>query len=109
MLCRVLYVKWYVFPFVALAFVAFFCVFIALQLFYCDADWNFVTKILDAIAETTLGKSSDGYVFAVNGALFTFMIAVVIPNLWVKPWDKEKRDMDKQDRIEKYIKKNKLL
>lgn len=101
--------KWYIFPIITITLVVAYCLFIALQLICCDADWNFVTKILESIGETTLGKNSDGYVLAIDGAIFTIIVGFIVPNLWVKPWDVEKRIKDKEQRIEKYISKNKLL
>lgn len=101
--------KWYVFPTIALFFALAFVVFVILQFVCCDASWNIVTKLSNYIAETTFGKNVDGYIAVIDGALFAMLGSLVFPMLWVKPWNKEKRDADKQRRLEKYIKKNKLL
>lgn len=104
-----LILKWYVFPIVtALLCVAYF-IFLVFQFIACDADWNFVTKIIEAIGETTFGKKVDGYIAIIDSGIFVFLTSIVIPNFFVKPWDKEKRNADKQKRIEKYIVRHKLL
>lgn len=104
-----LILKWYVFPIVTALFCITYIAFLALQFVACDADWNFVTKIIEAIGETTFGKTVEGYIAIIDSGIFVFLTSIVIPNFFVKPWDKEKRNADKQKRIEKYIAKHKLL
>lgn len=104
-----LILKWYVFPIVTALFCITYIAFLALQFVACDADWNFVTKIIEAIDETTFGKTVEGYIAIIDSGIFVFLTSIVIPNFLVKPWDKEKRNADKQKRIEKYIAKHKLL
>lgn len=104
-----LILKWYVFPIVTALLVIAYIAFLALQFVACDADWNFVTKIIESIGETTFGKKVEGYIAIIDSGIFVFLTSIVIPNFFVKPWDKEKRNADKQKRIEKYIVKHKLL
>ena len=104
-----LILKWYVFPIVTALLVIAYIAFLALQFVACDADWNFVTKIIKSIGETTFGKKVEGYIAIIDSGIFVFLTSIVIPNFFVKPWDKEKRNADKQKRIEKYIVKHKLL
>ena len=59
--------------------------------------------------KTTFGKNTEGYIAIVDSALFIILTSIVVPNFFVKPWDKEKRNADKQKRIEKYIERNHLL
>lgn len=102
-------IKWYIIPAVIILLFILFIIFLVLQFVCCDAKWNFATKIIDAIGTTTFGKNVEGYVAVIDGGLFTFLTVVVIPQFWVKPWDAEKRELDKQKKIENYITKNKLL
>lgn len=101
--------KWYVLPISTVLLCAAYIAFLAFQFVACDADWNFVTKIIDAIGETTFGKKVDGYIAIIDSGIFVFLTSIIIPNFFVKPWDMEKRNADKQKRIEKYIAKHKLL
>lgn len=104
-----LILKWYLFPIVTVLLCVEYIAFLVFQFVACDADWNFVTKIIDAIGETTFGKKVDGYIAIMDSGIFVFLTSIVIPNFFVKPWDKEKRNADKQKSIEKYITKHKLL
>ena len=101
--------KWYVFPFIAAIMVIAFCVFLLLQFTFCDEPWNLANKIFAYIADTTFGRNVEGYVAIIDGAVFTVLMSIVLPQFWVKPWDQEKKEADKQKRIEKYIQKNHLL
>ena len=101
--------KWYVFPVITVVLVLAYVLFVALQFIACDAEWNLSTKIVDIIGKTTFGKNTEGYIAIVDSALFIILTSIVIPNFFVKPWDKEKRNADKQKRIEKYIERNHLL
>ena len=101
--------KWHVFPIFTLLVCVEYIAFLVFQFVACDADWNFVTKIIDAIGETTFGKKVDGYIAVIDSGIFVFLTSIIIPNFFVKPWDIEKRNADKQKRIEKYIVKHKLL
>lgn len=101
--------KWYVFPIIAVVGVLTYALFIAFQFVACDAEWNLATKIIEMIGKTTFGKNVEGYIAVIDSALFIVLTAIVIPNFWVKPWDNEKRNIDRSERIEKYIAKNKLL
>lgn len=100
--------KWYVFPFLAAVIVLAFCVFVLLQFVFCDKSWNVANIAFNYVANTTFGKNVDSYIAVIDGAAFTLLLVVFLPQLWVKPWDKEKREEDKQKRIEKYIKRNNL-
>lgn len=101
--------KWYVFPIATILLILAYIAFVALQFVSCDADWNFATKIVEVIGETTFGQKVDGYIAIVDSGVFIILTTIVIPNFLVKPWDKEKRNADKQKRIERYIEKNHLL
>lgn len=100
--------KWYVFPAIAALIVIAFCVFVLLQFAFCDKSWNVANIVFDYVSNTTFGKKVDSYIAVIDGAAFTLLISVVLPLFWVKPWDKEKRDEDKQKRIERYIERNNL-
>ena len=100
--------KRYVFPAFSTLIVIAFCIFVFLQFVFCDKSWNIANIVLDYVSNTTFGKNVDSYIAVIDGAAFTLLISVVIPLLWVKPWDKEKRDEDKQKRIEQYINRNNL-
>lgn len=104
-----LVLKWYVFPIVTVLLILAYVLFVALQFIACDAEWNLSTKIVDVIGKTTFGKNTEGYIAIVDSALFIILTSIVVPNFFVKPWDKEKRNADKQKRIEKYIERNHLL
>lgn len=101
--------KWFVFPVFAIILTIAFIVFVGLQFLFCDASWNLVSKLFDIISETTFGKNVDGYIAIVDGAVFAVLSSIVFPAFWVKPWDKENREQYKQEQIEKYIKKHKLM
>lgn len=104
-----LILKWYVFPIATILLILAYVAFVALQFVECDADWNFATKIVEAMGKTTFGKKVDEYIAIVDSGAFIILTTIVIPNFFVKPWDKEKRNADKQKRIERYIEKNHLL
>lgn len=104
-----LILKWYVFPITTIVLIFSYLLFVIFQFIACDAEWNIVTTLVEALGETTFGKKVDGYIAIVDSALFVVLTTIVIPNFFVKPWDKEKRNADKQKRIENYIKKNNLL
>ena len=93
----------------SIALIAIYATFVIFQFIACETEWNLSTKIVKALGETTFGKNVEGYIAIVDSALFVVLSTIVAPNFWVKPWDKEKRNTDKQQRIEKYIKKNNLL
>ncbi|NLB81324.1 MAG: hypothetical protein GX800_06900 [Clostridiaceae bacterium] len=101
--------KWYVMPIIIFIYFLALLVFVFLQFAYCDASWNFVTQIVSNIATTTFGKNVDEYIAYVDGAGFAVLTGFLLPQFCVKPWNADKREKDKQKKIEKYIKKNKLL
>jgi len=101
--------KWYVFPAITVFLIVSYILFVAFQFIACDAEWNFVTRVVELIGQTTFGKSVNGYIAVVDSAVFILLVTIIVPNFFVKPWDNEKRDLDKQNRIERYIKNNKLL
>lgn len=101
--------KWYIMPAIVVIYFIFFLMFILLQFVYCDAPWNFVTTIIAKIADTTFGQNVDGYIAIIDGALFTIFTSLLLPQFWIKPLDANKREKDKQKKIENYIKKNNLL
>lgn len=100
--------KWYISPFAVVLYSVLFVVFIALQFFFCEADWNLATKLFELIATTTFGKNVEGYIAVIDAATFAVLSVILVPQFWVKPWDAEKRTNDKQAKIAKYIEKNKL-
>lgn len=101
--------KWYIFPFITFVLVLVYIYFIISQFFFCDKPWNFANIVFSFIANTTFGKSVNDYYVQVDAAAFILLSAVIIPLFWVKPWDIDKKEADKQNRIEQYIKKNHLL
>lgn len=101
--------KWYIMPIIIVLYSLALLIFVFLQFVYCDAPWNFVTNILSNISNTTFGKSVEGYVAIIDGAGFALLTGLLIPLFGVRPWDIEKRENDKQKKIENYIKKNRLL
>lgn len=100
--------KWYIFPVIVAMLIVSFCLFILLQFTFCDKPWNVANIVIAYVANTTFGKNVDNYIAVIDGAAFTLLVVVIIPQLWVKPWDKEKKEADRQKRIEKYIKRNNL-
>lgn len=102
-------IKWFILPIVAIIIVMFFITSIVLQFTFCDASWNYVTKLFDFVSNTTFGKNVDGYMAVIDGAAFVILGTIILPAIWVKPWNKEKREEDKQKMIEHYINKHALL
>jgi len=100
--------KWYVFPMIAILLVVAFCAFVFLQFAFCDKSWNIANIVFSYVENTSFGKNVDSYIAVIDGAAFTILMTVLLPQFWVKPWDKEKRNQDKQKRIERYINKNNL-
>ncbi len=101
--------KWYVFPIISSVLVVLFFALISFQFLFSNASWNIVIKLMDRIGETQFGKNVPEYYACVDGGIFAFLLAFVVPNIKTKPWDKEKRDNDRQKRIERYIEKHNLL
>ena len=100
--------KWYILPIITIILVSLFFLFVVLQFVFADAKWNIATIIMNKIGETPFGKNVEGYYAIVDGGILAFLLSFIIPTCWVKPWDKDKRDADKQNRIEKYIKRHHL-
>lgn len=101
--------KWYIAPVIAILCALLFVLFVFLQFVFCDAPWNIATRLFEIVADTTFGKNVDGYIAIIDSAAFLVLSSIIIPQFWVKPWDVEKRTADKQARIARYIKKNKLF
>ncbi len=97
--------KWYIVPVLIIVYALMLVAFVTLQFLWCDASWNIVTKIVEAIDSTTFGQNVEGYIAVIDGAGFAILLSVMVPYFWVKPWDSEKRKADKVARVEKYIKK----
>lgn len=100
--------KWYVFPAVAALIVIAFGVFVLLQFAFCDKSWNVANIVFDYVAKTTFGKNVDSYIAVIDSAAFAILGVAVFPQFKIRPWDKEKREEDKQKRIEQYIKRYNL-
>lgn len=100
-------IRWFILPCLNILLIVAYLSFIGLQFFCCEAPWNIATKVSAYIATTQFGQN-DGYMLAIDSAVF-IILSVAIPKLWRNPWNKEKRHIDKQNRIELYIQRNKLF
>ena len=99
--------RWYVLPSILATYVLACVVFISLQLVFCNAEWNIVTKFFKYVSTTTFGKNIGEYVATINAAV----LAPIIPLYkwgYRNPFDKLEKDKDKQSRISKYIESNVL-
>ena len=100
--------RWYVIPYAILIYSLCVVVFIALQMLWCDKEWNIVTKLLEYIADTTFGKNISEYVAVIDTAAVA-LIGVFFKWLWRNPWDKAKKQEDMLKRVDAYIKAHDLL
>jgi hypothetical protein len=83
--------------------------FIALQLIFCDAEWNLVPEINNYIlTKTIIGKAGDFTLLVLDGVLFS-SLAFVFKTYIKNPFDKSKRRKFRNDITQKYIEDNKLL
>lgn len=98
---------WYIYPGVTVMAIIFYCIFIFLQFFFCDKQWNFATYILNFIADTPFGKNVDGYMAIIDGAVFV-VLSVVVRRFWANPLNTKGKEEDRQKRINDYIETNHL-
>lgn len=100
--------RWYVIPGVVLTYSICVIIFIALQMLWCDENWNFVTKILEYVANTTFGKNISEYVAVIDTAAVA-LIGIFVKWLWRNPLDNTKKKEDMLKRVDEYIKENDLM
>lgn len=96
------YLKSYIIPVIVSVLALAFIVFIGLQFFFCDQDWNYAMRFLNWVKTTAFGQEAGDYIYAVDAAFFgivAFLLRIGLKN----PFDKSKREQEKADLIQKYI------
>ena len=100
--------RYYLIPICICLFWVAFSMFLALQFFFCDKEWNIITVLLNWLDTTTFGKNVGDALYATDLALFGIGCAVT-KAFFKNPFDKEKRDQFKADMIKKYITNHSLF
>lgn len=100
--------RWYILPTLIAVYTLCILIFVGFQFLFSDASWNLATKILDIISNTTFGRNVNNYTVYINAALFA-PILPIYPLLWKNPWNKYNKMIDKETRVERYIKDNGLV
>lgn len=96
------------FPLITIILTSVFLVFIFLQIFFCQMEWNIVTKFIIKMEGTTLGDGVDGFALAIDGVIAAFLgwlYGIILKNKLFHA--NMKTDyLERQAKL--YIKKNKL-
>lgn len=99
--------KYYYVPIILSLLTLFFVAFIGLQFFFANKSWNFAVSFFSWAKDTPFGKTVGDSVYAIDLA-FAGIIGFLIKKFMVNPFDKEKKDQDKADMVQAYLKKHKL-
>lgn len=99
--------RYYIVPLIICAVTIFFAVFMLLQLFWEDKDWNFAVGFYNWIKTTYFGKSVGDFVHVIDVA-FGGAVLFLLRKFMRNPFDRSCMKSHKQDLIQKYIEKNHL-
>lgn len=99
--------KVYIAPSLLTLSVLLFALFVAMQVFWVDKDWNIVIDFFDWLKTTPLGKDDDGIMILVDSIL-AGSIGWAFSRWWINPFDKEVKQQIKDELAQKYIEQNKL-
>ncbi len=98
---------YYFAPIAAVLLTLVFIVFIVLQFFFGDKQWNFAMSFFIWVKDTAFGKMVGDYVYAIDAA-FAVAIGFVLKKFMRNPFNRSKKEKAKADRVENYIISNHL-
>lgn len=101
------YLKYYIVPGIFFCFILFYIIFILLQFFFADKSWNYSVIFFNWVKNTLFGKAVGDFIYAIDLA-FAGILGTFMKVFMVNPFDKEKKNQDKADMVQAYIKKHKL-
>lgn len=99
--------KVYITPALLILSAVLFVVFVVMQIFFGDKDWNVVTDLFDWLKATAFGKDNDGIMFIVDSVFFG-IIGWMFRQWWINPFNEDKKRHLKHELAQKYIENNKL-
>jgi hypothetical protein len=99
--------KYYYVPTILSILTLIFIAFIGLQFFFADKTWNLAVLFFSWAKDTPFGQAVGDFVYAIDLA-FACFIGFLIRKFMVNPLNNEKKDQDKADMVQAYIKKHKL-
>jgi hypothetical protein len=100
-------IKRYILPIISVLMMLFVLLFIFLQFFFKNANWNFSIHFMEWVKTTWFGSSNGDSVYYVDAAFLG--VAGLLMKWWYKnPFNKTKNEEFKSKMVEEYLKKHNL-
>ena len=101
-------VNWYVFPIITVAFTLFVVLFIMLQFLFKNESWNFSVNLISMLKGTVFWEElGENALSVIDGALVTLSVTAV-GFARKRIFKRSEMQIDKADRIQRYISNNEL-
>lgn len=101
------YLQYYIIPMLLIILTIAFVSFIALQFFFCDAEWNFVILFFNWMRGTTFGKGVGDLIYVIDLAFFG-ALGFLLKKGMKNPFDTGGKKQAMSNMAARYIKRNNL-